>query len=126
VLKYVGMTYMLYLAWKIARAKPASSGASEDSKPLSFWHMVLFQWVNPKAWMMAITSLSTYTVPTNYMFTSLVVVVTTIVMGFGSSLAWTGFGQALRGFLADPKWYRIVNITLAATLILSLLPMLWV
>ncbi len=124
VLKYVGLSYMLWLAWKIASAAPQSGEGSNTKQPLGFFHMVLFQWVNPKAWIMAITSLSAYTVAENYFTCALIVVATTLLMGITSATGWAAFGQLLGRFLADPKWFRLINISLAAALVLSLVPML--
>ena len=59
VLKGVGSLYLLYLAWRIATAAPVSKAAV--GKPISFFEAVLFQYVNPKAWMMAVTITSAYT-----------------------------------------------------------------
>ena len=59
VLTYLGGAYMLYLAYRIATASGISNGAAK-SKPLSFTEAALFQWINPKAWMMAITFSSAF------------------------------------------------------------------
>jgi threonine/homoserine/homoserine lactone efflux protein len=124
VLKFVGLAYMLWLAWKIASAKPHVGGGATSTQALGFFHMVLFQWVNPKAWIMAITSLSAYTVAENYTASALIVVATTLLMGITSATGWAAFGQLLGRFLADPKWFRVINISLAVALVLSLVPML--
>lgn len=53
VLKYAGAMYLLYLAWKIAMSGPLESGA-QRGRPFTFMQAALFQWVNPKAWVMAV------------------------------------------------------------------------
>ena len=62
VLRYVGGTYMLYLAWKIFRSQPASPADNHAAaaKPMGFTAAAAFQWVNPKAWVMALGSITTY------------------------------------------------------------------
>lgn len=61
VLRYVGAAYLLYLAWKIARSGPMSETEQGQGKPISYWGAAAFQWVNPKAWVMAVGAISTYT-----------------------------------------------------------------
>lgn len=123
MLKYVGAAYMLYLAWKIANSKPSAAGA-EEAKPLSFVQMCLFQWVNPKGWVMAITALSAYTLSQNYYAGVATVVATFIFMGITSALTWTAFGATLKNVMTDPRYFRIINVTLALLLVVSLVPML--
>ena len=57
VLKVGAAIYMTYLAWKIATAAP-SLDAPEGGRPFSFIQAAAFQWVNPKAWAMALTVMS--------------------------------------------------------------------
>lgn len=123
VLKYAGAAYMLWLAFKIATASRASEVASENAKPLSFLQMAMFQWINPKGWVMAVTALSAYTVGTNFYLGVSLVVGTFVLMGFGSATTWAGFGSSLRRVLNHPKHFRMINIALALTLVASLWPM---
>ncbi|WP_163280031.1 LysE family translocator, partial [Klebsiella aerogenes] len=60
ILRYVGALYLLYLAWKIARSGAMSDDAAA-ARPMSFLQAAAFQWVNPKAWIMAIGAVATYT-----------------------------------------------------------------
>ena len=59
VLKYAGAAYLLYLAWRIARADAAS--ASARAKPISFVEATLFTWMNPKAWVSALGAAAAFT-----------------------------------------------------------------
>jgi threonine/homoserine/homoserine lactone efflux protein len=123
-LKYAGAAYMLFLAWKIATSQPSGSGATTDAKPLSFLQMALFQWINPKGWIMAITALSAYTSASSYYTGVAVVVATFVLMGLTSAIAWALFGAGLKQVMSDPRYFRIINIGLAALLVASLVPML--
>lgn len=59
-LKWVGAAYMLWLAWRIAHSGPVGAGAEARGQPMSFLAAAAFQWVNPKAWVMAVTANATY------------------------------------------------------------------
>lgn len=124
VLKYAGAAYMLYLAWKIATSKPATANSDSDAKPLSFLQMALFQWVNPKGWIMAVTALSAYTTTNSYYTGVAVVVATFVFMGFTSASAWALFGAGLKQVMTDVRYYRAINFGLAVLLVASLVPML--
>ncbi len=122
-LKYAGAAYMLFLAWKIATARLS---ASEDAiaQPMSFLQMMLFQWVNPKGWVMAITSLSAYTLAAHYYAGVATVVGVFVFMGITSAVTWTAFGAALKGVMSDPRYFKTINVSLALLLVTSLVPML--
>jgi threonine/homoserine/homoserine lactone efflux protein len=115
---------MLWLAWKIANSGPmADQPAQNAGTPLSFLGAAAFQWVNPKAWVMAVTAMATYTNPNQYLVT---VVLVTLIFGavnIPSVSTWTVFGVGLRRFLADPKLCRVFNITMALALVASLWPL---
>nr|WP_281432915.1 LysE family translocator [Aestuariivirga litoralis] len=124
VLKYAGAVYMLWLCWKIATDKPKGEQGGEQAKPLSFLQAMAFQWVNPKAWIMAITALTTYTIPGFYWIGLATVVGTFVFTGITSASTWAGFGAGLKALLTDPRWFRPINISLALLLLVSLVPML--
>jgi len=123
VLRYAGAAYLLYLAWKIATSGPASDADSTRSKPLSFMSAALFQWVNPKAWIMAIGAISTYTPMQGY-FTNVVVISAVFALiNLPSVGIWAGFGSLLRNVLRDPVGLRIFNGVMAVLLVASLYPL---
>jgi threonine/homoserine/homoserine lactone efflux protein len=124
IMKFAGVAYTLWLAWMIASSSPAGNGNAGDAKPLSFLQGVAFQWINPKGWIMALTALSAYTLPEAYYAGLVAVVATFVLMGFSSAAGWALFGASLRHLLTDPRWFRIVNIVLALSLVASLIPML--
>lgn len=121
VLKWVGGAYMLWLAWKIATAKGiADKGAA--SRPMTFLQAAAFQWVNPKAWAMALTAATTYT-PEGSTSGVFLVAGTFMLVGAPCSAAWAGFGQGLRRFLDRPQVLRAFNLSMAALLVVSLYPL---
>ncbi len=122
-LKAAGAIYLLWLAWKIATAAPASAEQAQVAKPISFWQAALFQWVNPKAFVAALSAIALYVRPSHWLgdFTVLQIVFTiATILAVGT---WTGFGVALRQVLSNPKHARIFNIAMALLLVASIAPM---
>ncbi len=119
-LKIAGGAYLLYLAWKIASSRSLGEKTRATGKPMTFLAAAAFQWVNPKAWVMGLTAMSLYTDPARPMLSTVLVAAAFVLVNFPSVSVWAGFGQALRGFLADPvrlKWFNIaMGLLLAATL----------
>ena len=122
-MKYLGVAYMLWLAWNIAISKPALEGGTVSGHPMTFLQTAAFQWINPKAWVMAVTALSAYTVANDYNSGVVAVVATFIVMGATSATTWALFGLGLKHTLNDARYYRAINIVLALSLVASLVPM---
>ncbi len=123
VLKIAGAAYLVYLAWRIANSGSGES-ASSARAPMSFFEAAAFQWVNPKAWMMAVTSMTLYTSTQNYMASVLFVVVVFTLVNLPSVAVWCGMGLALKRQLSDPGTLKFFNITMALLLVASLWPML--
>jgi threonine/homoserine/homoserine lactone efflux protein len=123
-LKVAGALYLLWLAWKIATSAPVSDDeAPQAAEPISFWQAALFQWLNPKALVAALSGIALYVRPAHWItdFTLLQIVFTIATILAVST--WTGFGVALRRFLSDPKRAHVFNVAMAALLVLSIVPM---
>lgn len=123
-LKVAGGAYLLYLAWKIATARSIEDRGERTKKPMTFWAAALFQWVNPKAWVMGLTAMGLYANPDMPLLSTLLVTAAFVVVNFPSVSVWAGFGQVLRGFLADPTRLKWFNITMGVLLASTLWPML--
>lgn len=119
-LKIAGGAYLLYLAWRIATSGALGQGTEGKAVPMTFLEAAAFQWVNPKAWVVAVTAMAIYTNPQAPFVSVLLVALAFVMVTFPSVSVWAGFGTALRGFLADParlKWFNIgMGLALAATL----------
>jgi threonine/homoserine/homoserine lactone efflux protein len=122
-LKIAGGGYLLYLAWKIGMSRSMADPRSEG-RPMTVLQAAAFQWVNPKAWVLALTAMSVYTSPQNPFASVMIVVVAFTLVNFPSVSSWALFGVMLRGFLADPVRLKWFNITMAVLLVLTLWPML--
>ncbi|MBY5404288.1 LysE family translocator [Rhizobium sp. WSM1274] len=122
-LKFAGGAYLVWIAWKIATSRSLSEG-STGVEPMSFVAAAAFQWVNPKAWVMAVTAMATYTNPQLYLASVLIVGLAFAAVNVPSVSTWAGFGSALREWLSDPVRLKWFNISMAVLLVLSLWPML--
>lgn len=123
LLKILCVLYMLYLASKIARSAPLSESDQTDSKPFSFVQAALFQWVNPKAWTMALTAITLYS-PERSVESVLIIALVFGVVNLPSISVWVLAGKQLQVCLADARYLRYFNWTMAAFLLVSLYPML--
>lgn len=118
--------YLLYMAWKIAttNTSPAESGAAAaKSKPFTFLQAALFQWVNPKAWTMALTAISVYAPKSQGWIGVLVVAGVFGIINLPSTGAWAVMGAKMRRFLSNPVRLKTFNIVAAVLLVASLYPM---
>lgn len=122
ILKIISTVYLLWLAWKIANAaSPQDTKAS--STPMTFIQAALFQWVNPKAWTMALTAITLYA-PSREILSVLIVAGIFGVVNLPSVSVWTVLGQQMRIILSNRRRLLTFNWTMAALLVLSLLPSL--
>ncbi|PWE33272.1 hypothetical protein DDZ14_05655 [Maritimibacter sp. 55A14] len=121
-LKALALCYMLWLAWKIATATPPDPGAP-PGRPLSFLQAAAFQWVNPKAWAMALTALAAYA-PGGGAGGVLAVAAVFGAVNLPSVTLWAGAGQGLARWLSTPRRLRRFNLAMAALLLAALVPVL--
>jgi threonine/homoserine/homoserine lactone efflux protein len=121
-LKIAAVIYMLWLAWKIATAAP-SDQVDATGRPLTFLQALGFQWVNPKAWAMALTALGAYALGDG-LAGVLVVALVFVAVGPPSNILWVVMGQGLRRLLAKPVLVRRFNVSMALLLVASLWPVL--
>jgi threonine/homoserine/homoserine lactone efflux protein len=129
LLRYAGSAYLVWMAWRLATATAAPASQDDDApkseaRPLGVWAAAAFQWVNPKAWVMAVTAMSAY-LPARAQAIDVVVLALLFgVINLPCVACWAGGGAALRRFLQDPLRLRIFNISMALALLASLHPML--
>lgn len=114
-LAWVGAAYLIYLAWRLLGA--GAVGRSHSARPLTFIESVLFQFVNPKAWVMAIT-IATLFLPKGGSVALALVVMAAIMVGVNLCCItlWAGFGSAMRCFLDHAARRTVFNATMAALL----------
>jgi len=124
ILAIGGALYMVWLALKIAKSNGLGEvGAS--GAPMTFLQAAGFQWINPKAWIMGVTAVTTYAPQTNYGLNVVAVSLIFVVVNAPCIAAWTGFGVGLKRFLDRPERLRLFNISMATLLVLSLTPLVF-
>lgn len=123
-LKFAGGAYLVYLAWRIANARSIGEGGKATARPMSFLEAAAFQWVNPKAWVMAIAAMATFTSPDNLTVSTILVALVFFLVNIPSASIWTVCGAMLRDWLNHPARLKVFNISMAILLVVSLWPML--
>lgn len=123
ILKIVSVAYLLWLALKIATAAPAQ-GQTTTSQPMTFLQAAAFQWVNPKAWTMALTATSVYAPGQTLGAIALVALIFGLI-NLPTVSSWVLLGQQMARFLTVPARLTAFNWSMAALLVLSLYPVIW-
>ncbi|MEZ5796401.1 MAG: LysE family translocator [Paracoccaceae bacterium] len=119
-LKIGAVGYMLWLAWKIAHADAPGEGRARP-RPMTFLQAAAFQWVNPKAWAMALGAVAAY-LPVPTVPACATVAVAFALVNLPSVSVWAAMGQGLRRWLQEPARLRAFNWTMAVLLVASLWP----
>jgi threonine/homoserine/homoserine lactone efflux protein len=122
VLRVAGALYLLFLAWKLTGGV---LGEAQAARPLTLREGALFQAINPKSWMKAVTLASVF-MPAGLSPVQGALLVTGVgfVIGFPCVSAWALFGAAIRRVLEDPRRRRVFNVIMAAALALLALKFL--
>ena len=134
VLRWLGAAYLLYLARKIATAKPpmhadeAAEGRAGKSErhPLSFLQAALFQWVNPKAWLITLSALATVASAGGHPSTLRALILSCVFLAVTLPItaAWTMVGVGISRILTTSRALRRFNLAMAALLLASLVSVL--
>ena len=122
ILKYIGATYLLYLAWKIATFSNVNNNGDRN-KPFTFWQAVIFQWVNPKAWVMAVGAIAAFTsVGRDVFLEVLLIAFVFCIVCFPCVSLWAFLGTNIKRLLTTDYYRKVFNISIAFLLVISLLP----
>jgi len=123
VLKVGGALYMLWLAFKVATAHFVGDEGRGAARPFTFMQAAAFQWINPKAVIAALSTISIYVRPGEFGRDFPVMLAILTLCTVGSVTTWTGFGVALRRLLRNPVYARVFNVSMALLLVASIVPM---
>ena len=125
VLKYLGATYLMYLAWKMLGSLNVNT-SEYKSVPLKYYEAILFQFINPKAWVICITAVSLfYPEQENIFIGTLFMVVMSTIINIPSISVWAFGGSVIRKYLDNHKFKKIVEWLLAMLLTLTAISMLF-
>tara|TARA_B100001057_G_scaffold32470_1_gene29465 strand:+ start:364 stop:981 length:618 start_codon:yes stop_codon:yes gene_type:complete len=125
VLRILGSIYLLYLSYRIY-----SSVNTEDlskSKPITFMESSLFQYVNPKGVMMAITTISIYTDHINFKFISsfsegmIYILIAFTISNIIAVITWTSVGVFIGQFIKSARGIKLFNALMAFLLVLTII-----
>ena len=126
-LKTFAALYLLYLAYQMARealSQPSAvDGTNENPArtPMSFTQAALFQYINPKAWVMGITSTATF-LPAAALLSekTALIVLAVLFIGVPCIIIWTLFGTVMAVLFTSDKTRKLVNLTLALLLVATI------
>lgn len=123
LLKIACVGYMGFLAFKIVRSAPQESSNEAASKPFSPLQALLFQWVNPKVWSMALSATTLYS-PQREMTSILLIAGAFAVVSLPAISLWVVLGKEFKRFLASAKRLQLFNTSMALLLLASLYPVI--
>jgi len=118
LLKLLGSGYLLYLAWQMR-----SMVFREDNgraQPMSFYGAALFQFANPKAWVMAITGASAFLPLIEPVWLAIALFsLLFCAVNLPCITVWAGTGAILRRYLAQPRWQRLFCVVMVTLTVYS-------
>jgi threonine/homoserine/homoserine lactone efflux protein len=114
-LALVGAAYLLYLGWRMLRLEGAAARIS--TRPVSMLEAALFQFLNPKAWVMSLSAAALF-LPQQLPPLARGVYMAGIMEGIGvpCMTVWALFGSSLRSFIGAPRGRRVFNLAMALAL----------
>jgi|TARA_X000001036_G_C20478968_1_gene724828 threonine/homoserine/homoserine lactone efflux protein len=124
-LQLVGSIYLLYLAYRIFFS--VNSFDESKSKPITFIESSLFQYVNPKGVMMAITTISIYTDTKNFYFIDtfnqgiFYILIAFTISNILAVLTWTSVGVFLNNFIKSDRSIKLFNGFMSILLVLTII-----
>jgi threonine/homoserine/homoserine lactone efflux protein len=115
-LAWVGAAYLLYLGWHMLGH--GESAAHADPQPVTFLQAALFQFLNPKAWVMTVTA-ATLFLPRELGLIGSGAYMAGIMEGIGlpCMMAWALFGTSLHRVIGAPRARMVFNVAMALALV---------
>jgi threonine/homoserine/homoserine lactone efflux protein len=122
ILKYAGAVYLIYLAARIAMSGATKIDQDVRRGPMTFWGAAVFQWINVKAWVMVIGTITAYAAMAAFPWNIAIQTGICFLVGILATTSWALFGHSLRPILTSPGKVRAFNIVMALLLLSSLIP----
>ena len=120
VIKIIGSGFLIYLAYKVSLSKKNED--KQTNNPAKFFNMLIFQFINPKAVLIAIITVSTFISQNeNFIRDSIIVVGFAIFFSFTSIVSWSLLGKFLRRFASNDKFFKLYNYAMSFLLIICVI-----
>jgi threonine/homoserine/homoserine lactone efflux protein len=117
-MKILCFLYLIYLGWKMIGS--FSLVQKETGRPLKFYEASLFQFINPKAWSIAVAVASGFFPTEENIFIGVIfVTITAAIINFPTCALWALFGSGLRKYINNEKTKKIIEYLLALLLVLT-------
>jgi len=123
IMKYLCSLYLLYLAYKIATSKAEFN--STEVNPITFKESLMFQVINPKSWIAALSVITIYLPKENFMTALFVTILISDVLIIMAISAWAVLGKSFNKLFNNEKTARIFNYSMAMLLTISVLMILF-
>jgi threonine/homoserine/homoserine lactone efflux protein len=120
-IKIVGSCFLLWLAWTIATAGRGDEASQKQF--VGFWQAAVFQWVNPKSWLVSVSAVGTFLQATaaSALIQSIYFGLLFVAAALPCCLVWLAFGAALQRHLRTGQLVTIFNLLMGALLAGSVL-----
>lgn len=132
IVQYLGMAYMLWLALRMATAHRVTSGdqtqgtKNRRASPLTFFEALLFQWINPKAWVTAAAAVGTFAgLEPGVWRSAIEISAVFLIITLPIVVSWAGVGSRIGSFLRTEWRLRCFNVAMASLLVASMATLLW-
>jgi threonine/homoserine/homoserine lactone efflux protein len=129
VMRWLGASYLMYLAWRVATAPPSRNGHEtplRSGRPLSFFQAASFQWINPKAWLITLSALATLTSVAHHpsFARALLLAAVFLTVTFPITAFWTSVGVGVSRVLRTEEALRWFNVVMGTLLVASVVSVL--
>lgn len=127
ILKFVGIIYLCYMAYKIANNKSSyETNETIQSEPFTFLQGLIYPFLNPKAWIVYTSVISIYVTSIDKSFLQIGIIIFFIFISMIiTTYFWSFGGITLKKMLKNEKFTRKLNISMAILLVLSVVPILF-
>lgn len=131
VMQVLSALFLCYMAWLLVASRPEPQDGSRGehapdaraAHPMSFWQATLFQWVNPKAWLITTVLVATYTDPAQMLESTARASLAFLVVGTPLLFFWNAAGQLLQQWIREGQRLLWFNRSMAVLLLGSLYPL---
>jgi threonine/homoserine/homoserine lactone efflux protein len=126
-IKWCGVAVLCWFAWQIATAAPSSAGTSGSGDPVGFVGAAVFQWINPKSWLVCASAAATFLdqAAGSAFGQSAALGLMFALIALPSCLPWLGFGAVVQRVLRSERAQRAFNVSMGALLAVSTILIVW-